>query len=87
MAELPDELEAVAVDLPLVPGVVRQVGSHRFVNLKERRQKCSSKVNKNHLSYLPRRPMEKILKKLIINDAAKQFSILLYIYNKCVYQK
>jgi len=82
VAELPDELEAVAVDLPLVPGVVRQVGSHRFVNLKEKREKTSSKVNKKHLSYVARRPMEKILKKLIINFDAKQFSILLNIYKK-----
>jgi hypothetical protein len=37
VAEFSDELQAVAVDLPLVPSVVGQVGGHRFVNLKKER--------------------------------------------------
>ena len=33
VAQLPDEFEAIPVDLPLVPGVVGQIRGHRFVNL------------------------------------------------------
>ena len=33
VAELLEELEAVPVDLPLVPGVVAQVGRDRLLNL------------------------------------------------------
>ena len=47
VAELSDELQAVAVDLPLVSGVVGQVGGHRFVNLKKERFSFN-----NHHHYL-----------------------------------
>jgi hypothetical protein len=35
VTQLADELEARSVDLPLVAGRVRQVGSHRFLDLKK----------------------------------------------------